>query len=95
MPSHASNPSEKGASSRQNGGKVERLPSSQPKKDGAAQKAAQDVAGLKDYVCGPNSWNESASGLQGVLVHSNWVIVSARGPSDQFTGHSTGVLERQ
>ncbi|KAI9696937.1 MAG: hypothetical protein M1836_004898 [Candelina mexicana] len=52
MPSHAPNHQEKSANSRQNGGKLAPVPSSQPKKDGAAQKAAQDVAGLKDYQLG-------------------------------------------
>jgi hypothetical protein len=72
MPSHVPFPSERlSNSSRQRQqsapgiGKTERTGTGNAKKDGAAQKAAQDVAGLKDYVgfpgylhvCGTRSWS--------------------------------------
>lgn len=56
MPSHAISPEGKHASSRRqhaaaaNNQKSKPSKSAAPKKDGANQRAAQDVAGLKDYV---------------------------------------------
>ena len=56
--------------------------SAPPSREGHAQRAAQDVAGLKDYVCGATtrSGRKMDTMANGVLMDSNWGIASAKEP---------------
>lgn len=67
--------------------KAGKVASAQPSKDGHAQRAAQDVAGLKDYVCIlPRKSLVVVAVCRLMEGNSNWETAWAKELSGRYTG---------
>jgi hypothetical protein len=75
-------------------GRVGKLLGDRPSKDGTAQKAAQEVEGLKGFVSGRAFTDSSGCDADGMLSHSNWETAWGKELSDPYIERSIGERAR-